>query len=117
MQTPYFVFAVLMTFGFSALQVQAGATAASTSPIVPPPPPAVVIPIPAPPAQVSAIVSSIAAGLGSSLPASISSQTLALAQTVLTAALANPATLASLGLSAAEVSALLAQIESLPVRN
>ena len=96
------------------LQAHAGATAASTTPIVPPPPPAIVIgPAPTPPAPALAAI----ATLGTSAPASISSQTLALAQSVLGAARSIPATLARLGLTAAAVSALLAQIESIPVRN
>ncbi len=96
------------------LQAHAGATAASTTAIVPPPPPAIVIgPAPTPPAPALAAI----ATLGTSAPASISAQTLSLAQSVLGAALSNPATLARLGLTAAEVSALLAQIESIPVRN
>lgn len=106
--------AVVTVLTLGAFQAHAGATAASTTPIVPPPPPAIVIgPAPTPPASALAAI----ATLGTSAPASISPQTLALAQSVLGAALSNPATLARLGLTSTEVSALLAQIESIPVRN
>ena len=107
-------FAVVTSLTLCGLQANAGQTAASTTPIVPPPPPAIVIgPVPTPPAQALAAIST----LGSSAPASISAQTLALAQSVLRAVLNNPAALARLGLTATEVSILLAQIESIPVRN
>lgn len=105
---------VVTSLTLCGLQAHAGATAASTTPIVPPPPPAIVIgPAPTPPASALAAL----ANLGISAPSSISSQTLALAQSVLGAALNNPATLARLGLTATEVSELLALIESIPVRN
>jgi len=106
--------AAVAALSLCGLQAQAGATAASTTPVVPPPPPAIVV-APPPPAPAPALAA--IATLGTSSPPSISAQTLAMAQSVLGAALTNPATLARLGLTAAEVSTLLAQIESIPVRN
>lgn len=116
MRTRTILALVVMSLGFSGMQAYAGATAASTTPIVPPPPPpppsaAAVIPVP--PVSVPVITEQMSAAP----PASISAQTLALAQNVLTSALSNPAALARLGLTATEVSALLAQIEQIPVRN
>lgn len=103
---------------FGATGAFAGAEPASPTPILPPPPPPVPSVVTAPvtltPQQAQAaqaLVQTFASAPPTSISLSLQTRTV----TVLRSLLAAPDTLAQLGLTPAQVEALIAQVEAIPV--